>query len=157
MRRRADQIDKQKEQLIQEMELAVYRRETIVNKAKIAVKTNKANNTQMALQKEAGLHCNDEFLLSYHIFASFTTRSDACQVQDLQRKIRQSLADTQTTQAEIERINSDKMALQQQFSDNQIGVCSNISPPYFFVVHCAFTVVLPHHRASAAPGGVAGT
>ena len=64
MRRRADQIDKQKEQLIQEMELAVYRRETIVNKAKIAVKTNKANNTQMALQKEVGLHRNDDLHLS---------------------------------------------------------------------------------------------
>ena len=97
------------------------------------------------------------FICLNHILEYFATRSHACQVQDLQRKIRQSLADTQTTQAEIERINSDKVALQQQFSDNQIGMCSNISPPYSFVVHCAFTVVLPHHRASAAPGGVAGT
>ena len=52
------------------MELAVYRRETIVNKAKIAVKTNKANNTQMALQKEVGLRRVDGASLSQTTFLS---------------------------------------------------------------------------------------
>jgi hypothetical protein len=50
--RSADQLEKQKEQLIQDMEMAVYRRETIVTKAKIAAKTSKTNNTQAAIQKE---------------------------------------------------------------------------------------------------------
>ena len=42
-------------QLIQEMEQAVMKRETIASKATIATKTNKSHNTRISIQKEVRL------------------------------------------------------------------------------------------------------